>query len=193
MKLKSYTFSQKLLKTFLNYNIHIGLTKSSLKNDYYYYLHGFRNKTSIIKICYTLINFKKLFYFIKWLLKNNKKIIFVGFPIWFNKKWKLLENYSNKRYLFLEYSWKNKSNQILNINNKIGLIVIGNNYDKKKEFLKEVKYLSVPVAGFTVETLDFFDFPITGHFKSKRSICLFYYFLLNLLKKDKNSKKIKNV
>ena len=110
MKLKKYTISKELLKNLLDSNTHIGTSKLNTKNNFYYYLYGFRKKTSIINLDYTVKNLKQLFTLLSFFLKTKKQIIFVGFPIWFNKKWKFLEYFSKKNYFFFNYTWKNKNN-----------------------------------------------------------------------------------
>ena len=179
MKLKNLTFSKSLLKELLNSNIYIGKYKSLITKDYYTYINGFRGNYGIINLNYTFIQLKKLYFVFSFLLKNNKKIIFVGSPKWFNYKWKFLENYSKYNFLFLNYNWQSKFFQK---NHKdIGLVFVFNDYDEIENIKKETVKYSLCLAGFSNNTTRFFDFYIVGDFTSKKSILFFFYFLFYCL------------
>lgn len=179
MKLKNLALSKNLLKELISSNIHVSKNKFCIMKDYYMYTSGFRGNCSIINLNYTFIHLKKLYAILNLLLKNNKKIIFIGSPKWLNYKWKFLENYSKYNFIFLNYNWQSKFFQK---NYKdIGLVFIFNDYGEIENIKKETIKYSLCLAGFSNSTTKFFDFPIVGDFTSKNSIIFFFYFLFYCL------------
>jgi hypothetical protein len=174
MKIKNLTFSKNLLKELISSNIHISKNKSCITKDYYMYVDGFRGNCSVINLNYTFIHLKKLYIVFNFLLKVNKKIIFLGSPKWLNYKWKFLENYSNNNFIFLNYNWQSKFFQK---NYKdIGLVFVFNDYGEIENIKKETSKYSLCLAGFSNNTIKFFDFPIVGDFNSKNSVIFFFTF-----------------
>jgi len=180
MKLKNYILSFNLLKNFLELEIHYGFLELNRKNSFNSYLYGLRNKINIINLNWTYKSLKQFFFILLYFLKDNKKIIFIGFPNWFNEKWKLLEMISDKNYIFLEYHWKYK--YLRKNRKKIGTIIVFNDYFFLTELEKLSNQLNIPLLGFSSNNINTFDYLIPGNFNSQKGVLFLYYFFFNLIR-----------
>ena len=181
MKYKIQTFSKNLLKDFLKSNLHLGSPKSEVQNNMNKLLYGFRNNISILNLNHTFVSLQRFFMLVHNLRSTNQHILFLGFPVWLTHQWKKLETKSNGVYKFfnddLDLAYIGKHSK------KIGVIFIFNsqlpNISKIVHFSKE---FNIPLSGFASSTSNLYDFPIFVNIKSKKSLLLFYHFLLNTLK-----------
>lgn len=180
MKIIHNALSVNLLKNFLESKIYFGSSEFITKTNFNYYLHGWRNKKGIINLNLTFQSLNKLSYLIYFFFKQKKKIVFLGFPNWFNKKWRFLETLSDKNYVFFDYSWN--YNYLLKNRKKIGVLIVFNDYTKLKELKKEVPKLNIPLIGFSSNEQHEFDYIIPGNFTSKKGVLFLYYFFLNFVK-----------
>ena len=184
MKHKSSNSSRNLINEFLKSQVYIGLPKSQTHKSLNSYLYGFRNTLSVLKTNHIFCTLKQITKIFSYLLQKEYEILFLGFPLWLDSKWKFLEKTSNFKYKFfnnnndsvLEYLTKNSS--------KVGLVFIFHNFSKTSKVLNITQKLCLPTSGFLNSTDNSFDFPIVGNFKSKQSIFFFYSILLNTLKKN---------
>jgi ribosomal protein S2 len=184
MKLKKNLLSLKLLNFFFRFKTYYINNKIFYKKTLNSYIYGSRNNKNVINISFTIKNLKKIYILLLFFINNNNKIVFIGFPNWFNTKWKFLEIFTKKNYIFLDYN-HNFSKLIKSNNNNIGLIIIYNDFLKLKELLIKYNKLNIPIIGFSIFDTNNLDYFILGKFYSKNNILFFYYFILNIYKNKK--------
>nr|YP_003434212.1 ribosomal protein S2 [Chattonella marina]BAI70559.1 ribosomal protein S2 [Chattonella marina] len=199
MKYKQLNVSKDLLNNFLKSQIHITLTKVQLKKNLNSFLYGFRNNLGIFNFFYIFLSLKKFVTLLNCCLRlkntKQKKLLFFGFPTWFNPYWQKIEKLSNNQLKFLDSNWESfydlKKNWF-----EIAFIVVFNDFPETRKLLKQSKDLRIPTIGFITDDSFKFDYPIFGNFRSKQSIFFFFSILLNSLnnKNDlKHKKKNYNV
>lgn len=174
MKFKNSQYSINLVKNFIKYQVHSGCDKSKLHYDFFCYLYGIHKNISIINLIYTLKSFKKLSFYVLYLLKTKKKIVFVGFPSWLQ----VLTVVSKNSYIFVNYRWGD--NFFIKRSKSIGLVLVCQDFINLKELKYELNRINLPLMCFTFLSVKNFDFFTIGNFKTDESILFLFYYFSNL-------------
>lgn len=174
MRLKDSKFSINLFKNLLKYRVHSGREKSKTYYDFFPYLYGFHNNTSIMNLTFTLKSFKKLSFYVLYLLRHQKKIVFVGFPNWL----KFLTILSNKSYIFVGYRWGDTF--LIKKCKYIGLVIVCQDFVNLKELKHDVSRINLPLLCFTFFSMKNFDFFTIGNLKNNESMLFLFYYFYNL-------------
>ena len=142
--IKKKNNNQILLNSLFNSKSFYGNSLINTKKEIYPYLYGKRHGFSIINLKYTLLNLKKIFHLIKYILKKNKKILIIGNSedIFFllNKHFQK----KNKNIIFFNKEWLNgiltNSKIFSQLNKKkVDFVLVLNSSIKEKYLLTELK------------------------------------------------------
>jgi ribosomal protein S2 len=198
-KIKNYNLLNYMLLKSRNY---LGLKKLS----FYYlntsYILGFRNNFSLFNLSQTKNFLKKFLLIIYKFHYSNKKILFIGFPNFLNKKFNLLFNKTNhyfincnnrlynffsnyKQILLLKNKLKeNKLKTIFNLNiTTIPDLIVVYNQTKEIKILKEIQSIKIPFVSFMASSsnLNTLDYKILGGFHNLKSKKFIYLLLKSIL------------
>lgn len=195
----------------INYNLLKSRNYLGLKKLSFYYLNssyiiGFRNNFSLFNLKQTKNFLKKILLLIYKFHYNNKKILFIGFPNFFDKNYNVLFNKTNHYFIsynnwiynfFVNYrkiifikkkkklSYKDLNSLAFTNINKIPDLIVVYNQTKETKIIKEILSTKIPFISFmnSSTTSYLLEYKILGgfhHLKTKNFIYLLLKSILTL-------------
>ena len=190
MKNNSTQLNKFFLDKFINYGLHIGSLKTLWNPTMNPYLSSFRNDFCIVNPYLTFIYLRRAVKFLIRIIKNKKKILFIGAPITLEKEFFLLS--LNHNHFFIEkifYGFftniqKNKDIKTKSFikKNKLPDLIVIFNLSENSNAIKEISKLDIPTMAFvnSDEIIATIDYPIPANIKSQKGDLFVYNMFYHL-------------